>query len=87
MFSVYYHKNFKKRLKKVPKRIQDKFEEKLKIFISNPFSIELNNHKLSGEWIWHRSIDITGDLRAVYKMEEDTAVFIEIDNHNNLYGH
>lgn len=86
MFAVYYHKNFKKRLKRAPKKIQDKFEEKLKIFISNPFSAELNNHKLSGEWAGYRSIDITGDLRAVYKMERDTSIFIEIDNHNNLYG-
>jgi addiction module RelE/StbE family toxin len=86
MFAVYYHKNFKKRLKRVPKKIQDKFEEKLKIFISNSFSAELNNHKLSSEWVGHRSIDITGDLRAVYKMEGDTAIFLEIDNHSNLYG-
>ena len=87
MFPVHYHKNFKKHFNLRPKKIQDRFGEKLKIFISNPFSPELNNHKLSGEWVGHRSIDVTGDMRAVYKMTENIAVFVEIDNHNNLYGH
>jgi len=83
---VSYHKKFKKQFKRFPKKIQDKFGYKLQIFVSDPYSIELNNHSLSGEWSGHRSIDITGDIRAVYRIENDDYLFKAIGTHHQLYG-
>lgn len=85
MFPVYYHKNFKKQLKRLPKNIQNKFGIKLATFLSEPYSMELNNHPLIGEWREHRSIDITGDIRAVYKVENGINLFIAIGSHSQLY--
>jgi mRNA-degrading endonuclease RelE of RelBE toxin-antitoxin system len=39
-------KNFIKSYKKLPRKIQDKFDEKFLLFIKNPFDISLNNHSL-----------------------------------------
>jgi mRNA-degrading endonuclease YafQ of YafQ-DinJ toxin-antitoxin module len=33
----------------------------------------------------YRNINISGDLRAVYKKKGDIAVFAYLGNHNNLY--
>jgi len=46
----------------------------------------LNNHALTGQWAGYRSINITGDYRAVYRLaEEDIAYFVALDTHSKLY--
>ncbi len=81
-----YHKRFNKQYKKLSSKIQDKFDERFQIFIINPSTPELNNHALHGEYLGFRSINITGDLIAVYEVQEDNAVkFLFIDTHSNLY--
>ena len=65
--------------------MQSRFEERLKLFLEDSFHPLLNNHQLHGEWEGYRSINITGDLRAIFKVEEETAIFVAIDTHTNLY--
>jgi len=52
MIEVTFHttfiKQFKKKIKGKPE-LEDKFYEKLKIFIFNPFDYSLKTHKLSGK--------------------------------------
>ncbi len=82
-----YSREFKKMFKKLSTRHQDKFEERLCLFIKNTHHPLLNNHALTGEWIGYKSINITGDLRAVY--EEITNMhfeFIAIGSHSELYS-
>ena len=86
MLSVHYHRNFKKQFKRLSKNLQDKFGIRLAVFLSEPYSMELNNHPLAGEWRGHRSIDITGDIRAVYRIENETSLFVAIGSHNQLYS-
>jgi len=46
----------------------------------------LNNHALNSKYEGCRSINVTGSLRAVYILKEDgIALFVDIDNHPNLY--
>jgi addiction module RelE/StbE family toxin len=85
MDSVYYHKNFKKQFNRLPKNIQKKFAIRLAVFLLDPYSVELNNHSLAGEWREYRSIDITGDIRAVYKVEDKINLFVAIGSHSQLY--
>ena len=81
-----FHKNFKKQFKKLRKNEQNKFNTQLAIFIENPFDLLLNNHPLQGKYEGFRSINIGGDLRAIYEMaEKDIAYFIAIDTHSKLY--
>ena len=79
------NKRFKKAFLRQPNKIQEKFIERMRLFVTDPFDQQLRNHALSGEYIGLRSIDITGDIRAVYELINDTAVFITIGTHAQLY--
>jgi len=82
---IIYHLSFRKDLKKLTREIQNSFKERVEVFISNPFDPILNNHKLSGENKGLRSINMTGDIRALYYIiENDRIMFIRIGSHSNL---
>lgn len=81
------HKRFIKGYEKLPVKIQKSVVQKLKIFKKNPFASELNNHALSGKHEGYRSINITGDYRAVYiNISEERVLFVRIGTHSQLYG-
>lgn len=80
-----FHKNFKRQYRKFP-FLQDKIEQRLLLFRRDPFHPLLNNHFLTGKYKGSRSINITGDYRAVYELiADDIAYFITVDTHSNLY--
>ncbi|OGF52378.1 hypothetical protein A3I27_02375 [Candidatus Giovannonibacteria bacterium RIFCSPLOWO2_02_FULL_43_11b] len=82
-----FHIHFKKQFKKLRRGQQNKFSEQLAVFLENPFEATLNNHPLRGRYAGFRSINVGGDLRAIYGMvEKDTAYFIAIDTHSKLYS-
>ena len=81
-----YHKNFRKQFDKLSIKIQDKFEEKLDLFLQNMFHPLLNNHSLNGEYEGCRSINITGNIRAIFYVKTESGiVFINIGSHPELY--
>ncbi len=83
---IRFHKNFDKQYKKLTKQQQEKTRESLEVFLSNPLDPILNNHPLKGKYTDYRSINITGNIRAIYKfITEDECVFVAVDNHSNLY--
>ena len=47
--------------------MRDKVKDVLQIFIENPMDKELRNHGLEWKYKWKRSIDVTGDLRIIFK--------------------
>lgn len=82
----YFKKNFIKKFKKLPQDAKIKFNKQIEIFSKDPFSVALNNHVLHGVYFGYRSINIGGNLRAIYKIQnENIALFVDIDNHSNLY--
>ncbi|MBU6431087.1 MAG: type II toxin-antitoxin system mRNA interferase toxin, RelE/StbE family [Patescibacteria group bacterium] len=81
-----YHKNFRKHFEKLSQKIQDKFEERFNLFLNDQFHSILNNHSLSGEYEGCRSINITGNIRAIFYVRENgDIVFINIGSHSELY--
>ena len=83
---IYFHKNFDKQYKKLRETERIKVQKRLSIFLEDPFNSLLRNHPLKGEYTDYRSIDITGDLRAIYKFNgEDQCIFVAVDTHSNLY--
>jgi addiction module RelE/StbE family toxin len=67
--------------------VQTKFSDKLLFFIKNINHPLLNNHPLSGEWSGCRSINITGDFRAVYEeLDNNHFEFVAIGTHSELYS-
>ena len=84
---ISFHRNFGKSYKKFPKKIQEQFKDRLKLFSENPFDPILGNHALHGEYAGFRSINVTGDIRAIYKViDESSTEFALLDSHSNLYS-
>ena len=81
-----YSSNFKKRIKKLPKPIVEKFYIRLELFKKDKFNPILNNHKLHGEYEGSNSLNITGDFRAIFEyVKEDYVLFSDIGTHPELY--
>ena len=86
MLLINFKKIFIKKFKKLSPKIRSKFNENLKIFEVDFYNPALNNHALNGKYLNCRSINATGDIRAIYKMQaNNVALFVYIDNHSNLY--
>ena len=84
---VKLHSNFEKQFAKLRMNEKKQAKDRLVRFVSEPFSPELRNHPLKGKYRGYRSINITGDLRAVYKNAgKDEAVFVAIGSHSELYS-
>ncbi len=80
------HKSFEKQYKKLRLGQKEKFKEKIAFFLKDEFNPILNNHPLRGRYKGYRSINISGDLRAIYKREiRKRVIFVAIDKHSNLY--
>ncbi len=85
--SISYSRGFKKMFKKLPARQQDQFEERLTFLIENPYHPFLHNHPLAGPWLGFRSINVAGDLRAVYEeLINGEIEFVAIGSHSELYS-
>lgn len=83
---IKFSTKFDKLHDKAPEPVQEAFQNRLLIFLTNPYSPILYNHKLKGKWLGHRSINVTGDWRAIYhEMGEDTIAFDSIGTHSQLY--
>lgn len=68
MIIVKFHKKFEKAFVKLPKRVKEKVMTRIQIFQEDQHHPLLNNHGLVGKYNGYRSINITGDYRAVYKI-------------------
>ncbi|MBI5221461.1 MAG: type II toxin-antitoxin system mRNA interferase toxin, RelE/StbE family [Candidatus Magasanikbacteria bacterium] len=84
---IEYSRRFVKELRKAPRKIQIAFRDRLVLFVDSQFSQILKNHKLVGEMKNCRSINITGDWRAIYQELENGGVvfFIMFGTHSQLY--
>ena len=84
---IFFHKHFDKRFARLSAKIQTKALERIQLFQNEPFAQILNNHALTGNYTGMRSIDITGDYRAVYEpVSHNSAHFMDIGTHSQLYG-
>ena len=81
------HKSFKKEFQKLPIKIQKQFFERADLFLKNQSHPLLNNHSVHSAYPGWRSINITGDYRALYEViDEGIVVFMKIGTHSELYG-
>ena len=83
---VSYSKNFKKQFQRCSQKVKKQFQQRLELFINNPFHTQLNLHKLSGKYDGLWSINITDDIRAIIDRSfENLILFVEIGSHSELY--
>ena len=81
-----YSKNFLKQYAKLPKKLQIQTDKKLLLWQNNPSNPQLRDHALDGKYQGYRSINITGDVRALYTKTGNTIViFGFIGSHSQLY--
>lgn len=67
--------------------VQKKFRERITVFLTDKFAEELGNHALRGKHDGLRSINITGDIRAIYDQLDGAQVrFLAIGSHAQLHG-
>ena len=83
--AINYSRKFDKQLKRAPLEVKTAFLKRRELFIQDQFHQQLNNHKLSGKFKNYRSINITGDWRAIYSEYDDTIVFEILGTHSQLY--
>jgi len=86
--AIEYSKTFIKEFKKCPVNIKNNFKKRLEIFIDNQYHAILNNHPLIGKLKNYRSINITGDYRAIFEEIDGGQIiyFVAIGTHSKLYS-
>lgn len=84
--TVEFTKNFIKQSKKLSPKLRKQVIQRIELFTSNPLDPLLRNHQLKGKYKQYRSIDVTGDYRALYLSKDGEAVFDIIGIHAQLYN-
>lgn len=82
---IVFHKKFKKKLSRLPVKIQNKFHERLHLFVEDMNHTILNNHSVEKVFAGCRSINVTGDYRAIFRREGQRFTFLRIGTHSELY--
>jgi addiction module RelE/StbE family toxin len=75
-----------KRLLRTNPALHSTYEEKLSLFISDPFNPLLRTHKLHGKLSGMWSFSLTSNLRILFRFtNKNKAVFFDVGNHDDLY--
>lgn len=82
---IRYVQKFIKMYAKAPMKVQQAFRQKLTLLLNDFYHPLLNNHQLTGKYQDCRSINITGDWRAIFKQTENCIYFRLIGTHSQLY--
>jgi len=82
---INYSRRFDKDLRKAPLKIKIAFKKRREIFSQDPFHPQLNNHGLTGGLRNYRSINITGDWRAIYSEHGGIIIFEAVGTHSQIY--
>jgi len=78
--------SFNKNYKKLTLKVKLQFKVRRDIFLQNPSNPILNDHPLYGEYDGYKSINITGDYRAIYQLVGEVVIFVRIGTHSELFG-
>lgn len=76
---------FRKQYHKANEKIKKSFAKRLKLFKQNPHNPILRNHSLTGIYKNQKSINITGDWRAIYSQIGNKIIFEALGTHAQLY--
>ena len=83
---IRYSKKFTKQLARQPLKVYQAFRLRIQLFkedISHPL---LRNHQLQGKLRGYYSINVTGDVRAIYEIIGDEVYMYDmIGTHSQLY--
>jgi len=84
---IEYSKTFRKQFSKLNPKIREQFKKRQRLWLEEPYNFQLHLHMLSGEYAGLYSINITGNIRALYeKIDDSYVIFGFIGSHSQLYG-
>lgn len=79
-------KTFRKQYSKLAAKLQGKFDERLRLFVLDQSAPTLRIHPLKGKYTGYFSMDVTGDLRALFLYQGDDIIILGfIGTHSQLY--
>ena len=85
--TIQYLSKFKKQYKKVPLKFQQQFDNQIRLLKSDSTNPKLRIHPLKGKFAGYWSMNVNGDIRALYLMRGKTIIiFALIGTHSELYG-
>ena len=80
-----YHRSFKKDYKKLSKKLRVQLGVRIELFKENMFNPTLNNHAIHHPYDGCQSINISGDIRALYETTGNTITFVRVGTHSELF--
>lgn len=87
---IRYGTRFRRQYLKADKEIKVAFAQTLEMFLEDPNHPSLRNHQLKEKFAGYRSIDITDDWRALFKIKgsktKTVITFYILGTHTQLYG-
>lgn len=83
---ISFSRHFIKQAKRLSPQVRVRVQERIYLFSTNPLHPSLRNHSLRGKYKIYRSIDITGDVRALYVQRGEEVIFDAVGTHSQLYG-
>ena len=85
--TIHYAFTFKKQYRKLPRLFQNQFKERLRLFLADPANPLLRVHPLKGRFTGYWSMNVNGDIRALYRRSGDEIIiFALIGTHSELYS-
>lgn len=85
--TIKFSKLFRKQFQKIRASEQKKFWKQLELLKADPYAAGLHHHVLRGKYAGLHSINVGGDLRALYIEKDDELILFElIGTHSQLYG-
>ena len=83
-FDDVFVEHYKKRVLK-DKSLHELYKQALTLFLKNPHSPSLDNHRLKGKMSSKRAFSVDDDCRVIYRDEKDRFLFLDIGSHNQVY--
>lgn len=84
---IRYSSKFKNQYAKLSEKLPAQFDSRLALFLIDSSYPQLRVHPLTGKYAGYCSLNVNGDLRALYLGQGDVIIIFNlIDTHNQLYG-
>lgn len=86
---IRYHKRFEKSYVNLRSKQKEATQDAIFRFRLDVFDQQLRNHALKGKWLGFRSIDVSWDLRIIFRELSDgryeLVELVEVGSHSQLY--
>lgn len=84
---IEYTNKFRKQYSKLNPKVREQFKKRQRLWLQDPYNSQLHLHMLTAEYAGLYSINVTGDIRALYEKIDNTyVIFGFIGTHSQLYG-